>query len=825
MADFVAVIRRAVDGLANNTPEMRTKVYEKARGAVQRQLENMKPRPSDDMLRRQMDKLETAILEVESEHAEALPPAEEPVADFVEAPAAQAAYPAAFETAPQEEEPAAREQPSVAPEPSAAHEEAPAYEEPPAAYEQPARYDEEPVAPASYEEQREELAADENIPAPAEAYEPSGQAEPDAQSPVYHEEEPVHPAYHEPEPEPVAAVSQEGAPAAEEAPRYGDWRDEVPAEELAEPSPTFASESQVAQEQVPPFDDGADRYAHELAPASQGEAETPTELRNTEELIAEPQPQQPAWEPEQAEAAPVTKEDWAWQEQDEKRPAGDAEAAWNDVPDFPLQSSGPSVPIPAREPVEAHFVEETAVAADSVRMPPVSDFPDLQAPAAQAAPATEPVYPVADDPFAPAAAAEPQAKDARKEEGDPWADLEELIGYNKDAPFTGGAAPGPLATESKKSDEPPAKAYRVTPKKKRNYTGMMLGILGLFVVFGGAYALWLNRDALNDMVSAFVEPGPPGTETPVAEDVPATPAPAAGEPETSNGNGATAPAPDDGSVAGTKFTQRLMQDGTEVDEGPGGAAAGGAEGQSVAALNAPPASADPAQPSGGPVAAGASPAGTTPAANREQGAAPAENAPAPSANPADAPALAGEKMFLYEERLGQTAPTAVEGAVSWSLQREPGANGAEEPVVQGRIDIPGRGLTALVTFKRNSDPSLPASHLIEIVFSVPPEFEGGAIDSVQRIALKQTEQDRGNALIAVPAKITDDFHMIALNDFPDARATNLELLRSREWMDIPLAYRNGRRALLTLQKGPAGVQAFNDAIREWAALGDSPSSQ
>ncbi|WP_353622864.1 hypothetical protein [Aliirhizobium terrae] len=91
--------------------------------------------------------------------------------------------------------------------------------------------------------------------------------------------------------------------------------------------------------------------------------------------------------------------------------------------------------------------------------------------------------------------------------------------------------------------------------------------------------------------------------------------------------------------------------------------------------------------------------------------------------------------------------------------------------------------------------------------------------------MKQTEQDRGNALVAVPAKITDDFHMIALNDFPDARATNLELLRTRDWIDIPVAYRNGRRALLTLQKGPDGKAAFDEAISEWSQQSGTPNGQ
>ncbi|OHV84533.1 hypothetical protein [Rhizobium sp. LCM 4573] len=745
MADFVAVIRRAVDGLANNTPEMRTKVYDKARSAVQRQLENMKPRPSDDMLRRQMEKLEAAIVEVEGEHAEALPPIEEPA--LAEEPVS---YPAETEEA-LAEEPAAQEEPDT------------------------------------YEEQAEQetVAAEEPVAEEAEAHEP----EPQAESEAYAESTPAYP---EEEAEQVAAAPEEQEPSGEEPQRYGDWRDEIPEEDTIRAS---ASPDEAPYETIPRLEDTSDRLAEEPAPSSEYSANG-YHPAHEEEPVAAGQPQEPAWEHESAAAAQRPEEEWGWNEPAETRQAAEAESAWNDVPDLSLptrKGEEADSHAAAAEPIDARFVQETNVAADSVRMPSVSDLPEFGAKSS---------------------AEDRQADGTRKEESDPWADLEELIGYNKDAPFT-GTTRDPLAAESAKDDAPVAKTYRVTPEKKRSYTGVVLGLLGLVVVLGGGYGLWLNREALTEMVSAFVEPGPPGTETPSAETTPATPQTPPAQPSNGNGNGAAAPTPDDGSVAGSKFTQRLLPDGTEVDEGPGGAPAGGAEGQSVASLNSPPA----------PAASEPPAQGTTPAATGEQGAEAAGNQPAPTANPSDAPALAGEKMFLYEERLGQTAPTAIEGAVSWSLQREPGENGAQEPVVQGRIAVPGRGLTALITVKRNADPSLPASHLIEIVFSVPPDFEGGAIDSVQRIAMKQTEQDRGNALIAVPAKITDDFHMIALNDFPDARTTNLELLRSRDWMDIPVAYRNGRRALLTLQKGPAGVQAFNEAIREWAALGNSASSQ
>ena len=54
MADFVAVIRKAVVNLSDNTPENRERVYEKARSAIRRQLEAMNPPPAEEIVARQM---------------------------------------------------------------------------------------------------------------------------------------------------------------------------------------------------------------------------------------------------------------------------------------------------------------------------------------------------------------------------------------------------------------------------------------------------------------------------------------------------------------------------------------------------------------------------------------------------------------------------------------------------------------------------------------------------------------------------------------------------------------------------------------------------
>lgn len=899
MADFVAVIRRAVDGLANNTPEMRIRVYEKARGAVQRQLENMKPRPTDDMLRRQMEKLEAAIREVEAEHAEALPPLEEPApvaaAAFVPQPAMAPVVPA---------------QPYAAPEP--------AYVEPePEADQsvtQPAHAEEE-VAP-SFAEPEEHMSRSVE-PAPAEPiYADPAYAEPVYAEPAYAESTDVEPAHGEPAyPEPA-----DEAPAASSFPASA-YQDEVrhDAPVWAEPDPT-ASERVEDRDRpvVEPAYDSADHDWHDAGPAvSAGQHQPDDHLtapfgaaahfagpdgRDTPfgqppatvsgdpfaddepayrqqdrddaafdpalTVPERPEPPYPAYEaparprslatpvwpdapstapsiaadPFEVEQAPERHDDLrgdqagsgaSWDAQpvaaaDDERAAADPypsahEAAWPQAQGWTTgddrwpQAQAPDTAASTEQDAhqarfddreaadlfDAHFDEPARVEAKA-EMPAVSDLPDYRD-AETAAPSAAEHDPLATylQPVAKPAKTESQPAQAAgaAAAGDPWNDLEQLIGYDRNgAAKAGRGADTPPDEEELARMTMPARPYRVQAKPKRSYGKILLAVVGLALLAGGGFAVWKNRAALDEVIDNVagdaLQPPVETAKAPAAGEGTAAPAAPAATNGAAQAPAAGSPAPDN--AGPTKFTQRLLANGTEVDEGPGGPSVG-APGQSIAEATAP----------------AAGDAATTAAT-------PPAPAPAPSAGAAAQPAApaaaSGEKIFLYEEKIGQSSLTSIAGTVTWSLQSEAGDDGKPQPVVQGRITVPERGMTALITFKRNTDASLPASHLVEFVFSLPPNFEGGSIESVQRISMKQSEQDRGDPLVAVPAKITPDFHMIALNDFPDARARNMELLKSRNWMDVPIIYGTGRRALLTLQKGPEGIKAFDEAIKEWAAL-------
>jgi hypothetical protein len=349
---------------------------------------------------------------------------------------------------------------------------------------------------------------------------------------------------------------------------------------------------------------------------------------------------------------------------------------------------------------------------------------------------------------------------------------------------------------------PDGNAPEVAPKTRKPAIGSG-GVLALVVVLalaGVGYAGWAYKDTFMAMLGSSQDETP--AIAPPSETAPETAAvtPEAAEPEET---APSEPATSDAALSepadpaeGEKFTQRLNADGTETDPGPAPAPATNdpVEGRSVAELS-----------------------DTTPADESiaEESTADAEVTTEEAAVPQSDPLGVAQKMILYEERLGQQSLEVKPGIVVWTLVSEPSGEGPENQVIRGEINNPETGLSALLTIKKNNDASLPASHLIEIVFAVPEGFDGGSIDQLQRVSFKQTEADQGSPLIAVPAKITQDFYMVALNDLAEAIQVNTDLMRQRSWIDIPVVYANGRQALITLEKGATGTEVFNQALDAW----------
>lgn len=180
------------------------------------------------------------------------------------------------------------------------------------------------------------------------------------------------------------------------------------------------------------------------------------------------------------------------------------------------------------------------------------------------------------------------------------------------------------------------------------------------------------------------------------------------------------------------------------------------------------------------------------------------------------PAAQGpQNAYLYEENADNPkGADTFRGSVNWRIDTEPGASGPEK-IIRGLIEIPERGLKMLLTVRRNVDNALPASHTVELLFDVAPNFVHGAVESVAGLRMKPSEQANGLPLVGASARITGGYFLIGLSALAPDRERNVVLLRDRPWMDLPLLYRNGRRAVLAIEKGPPGEKVFQDAFTAW----------
>jgi hypothetical protein len=158
-----------------------------------------------------------------------------------------------------------------------------------------------------------------------------------------------------------------------------------------------------------------------------------------------------------------------------------------------------------------------------------------------------------------------------------------------------------------------------------------------------------------------------------------------------------------------------------------------------------------------------------------------------------------------------------DGTVTWRTETvSPGPGLAPELEVHGDIVIPERHLNVTLSLRRNTDKALPASHTIQIMFNLPPNFPGEGVSSMPGIFAKPSEQSTGTPLAGISVKVTDNYFLLGLSADSTLQQRNVQLLKDQKWFDIAIVYKNNTKAILAVERGPPGDRAFADAFTAWA---------
>jgi len=184
--------------------------------------------------------------------------------------------------------------------------------------------------------------------------------------------------------------------------------------------------------------------------------------------------------------------------------------------------------------------------------------------------------------------------------------------------------------------------------------------------------------------------------------------------------------------------------------------------------------------------------------------------PAASVDPA---VLAGSQSLLLEASAdGRTGAVPFSGTIEWTK----GEDELGLPTIVGNASIPARNLGVEITIRKNSDPSLPASHLMEVDFDVNDTFIGGTIANLPGVLLKNEELVPGTPLVGASARVVGNSFLFALSASPNDLETNTDLLESRKWMDLAVVYGTGRNAIITLEKDEEAQGMFDEVFTAWA---------
>jgi hypothetical protein len=179
-------------------------------------------------------------------------------------------------------------------------------------------------------------------------------------------------------------------------------------------------------------------------------------------------------------------------------------------------------------------------------------------------------------------------------------------------------------------------------------------------------------------------------------------------------------------------------------------------------------------------------------------------------------AVTAQEVILYEEDAANPEGIQFPGSAVWRVDRAHSAAGRKSgTAIRGGIEVPERKMSVHVSILRNDASVLPASHTIEITFRLPRRFPHISIANVPGILMKENRTARGIALSGVTVKVKDNFFLVGLQAGEADEKRNIGLLKNLSWLDIPVVYGDGRRALIAIEKGAPGERAFAEAFSAW----------
>lgn len=140
------------------------------------------------------------------------------------------------------------------------------------------------------------------------------------------------------------------------------------------------------------------------------------------------------------------------------------------------------------------------------------------------------------------------------------------------------------------------------------------------------------------------------------------------------------------------------------------------------------------------------------------------------------------------------------GSAIWTKEIQSTSQASGE-VLRADIEVPDLAFHTSFTIHRTEDPSVGATHIIDIKFLASgPELASCCRD----VAMPQMRSEHATSttlLIGAIAKISVDHYLFGLSAKPNDKSSNMRALSELQWFDVPFLLADGRVAKVTFDKG------------------------
>ena len=211
------------------------------------------------------------------------------------------------------------------------------------------------------------------------------------------------------------------------------------------------------------------------------------------------------------------------------------------------------------------------------------------------------------------------------------------------------------------------------------------------------------------------------------------------------------------------------------------------------------------------------PASPVPAAGEPQPGQAAQSGQAAPPQDGQSPAplpQAGRAAMLIASPDNPQKPVVNMGSTVWStIPASPGQPASL--ALKADADIPDLKMHATMILRKNTDPTLEATHTIDLKFAFA---DGAPITGFKDVGLPQMRKldaPASEQLNSVKVKISDVYFLVALAKGDQDVARNVDLMKTRAWFDFPLLLNDDRIAKLVFQKSADGEAMLEKALDAW----------